>query len=117
MLTEDKDFGDLAFFFGSRSSGIVLLRPHGVGAEAKAGLVAGVLEAHEGELTKVPLHFIVVRPGRPPRSRPLGDLGTGGRPRVSPAARVVGALALVGEAHLFGLVVARGFGKHELLAR
>ena len=78
LLTEDKDFGDLAFFFGSRSSGIILLRAHGVGAEAKAGLVAGVLEAHEGELTKDPPHFIVVRPGRPPRSRPPGDLGTGG---------------------------------------
>jgi predicted nuclease of predicted toxin-antitoxin system len=59
LLTEDKDFGDLAFFYGNRSSGIVLLRAHG---------------ADE-------------------------------------------SLALVGEACLFDLVVAREFGKYEFLAR
>ena len=78
LLTEDKDFGNLAFFFGSRSSGIVLLRAHGVGAEAKADLVAEILETHEDELTKDPPHFVVIRLGRPPRSRPLGNVGTGG---------------------------------------
>ena len=35
LLTEDKDFGDLAFFYGNRSSGIVLLRAHG--AEGRSG--------------------------------------------------------------------------------
>ena len=29
LLTEDKDFGDLAFLYGNRSSGLVLLRAHG----------------------------------------------------------------------------------------
>jgi predicted nuclease of predicted toxin-antitoxin system len=78
LLTEDKDFGDLAFFYGSRSLGIVLLRAHGAGFEAKADLVADALKTHEDELTKDPPHFVVLRWGRPPRSRPLRDLGTGG---------------------------------------
>ncbi len=77
LLTEDKDFGDLAFFYGSRSLGIVLLRAHGAGAEAKASLVAEALETHEDELMEDPPHFVVLRWGRPPRSRPLGNIGTG----------------------------------------
>jgi hypothetical protein len=75
---EARDFGDLAFFYGNRSLGIVLLRAHGADVEAKARLVAEVLETHEDELTKDPPHFVVLRWGRPPRSRPLRDLGTGG---------------------------------------
>ncbi len=78
LLAEDKDFGDLAFFYGNRSSGIVLLRAHGVGTDAKTDAVAEVLEAYEGELTEDPPHFVVVRPGRPPRSRSIGGVGTGG---------------------------------------
>ena len=78
LLTEDRDFGDLAFFYGNRSLGVVLLRAHGADVEAKASLVADVLETHEDELTKDPPHFVVLRWGRPPRSRPLRDLGTGG---------------------------------------
>ena len=78
LLTEDKDFGDLAFFYGNRSSGIVLLRAHGVGTDAKAGAVAEVLEEYEVELTEDPPHFVVVRPGRPPRPRPIGGMETGG---------------------------------------
>ena len=78
LLTEDKDFGDLAFFYGNRSSGIVLLRAHGADAETKADLVAEALEAHEDELTKDPPHFVVLRWGRPPRSRSMRGLGTGG---------------------------------------
>ena len=78
LLTEDKDFGDLAFFYGSRSLGIVLLRDHGAGVEGKARLVTEVLETHEDELTKDPPHLVVLRWGRPPRSRPLRDFGTGG---------------------------------------
>ena len=78
LLTEDKDFGDLAFFYGNRSAGIVLLRTHGADVEAKADLVADALETHEDELTKEPPHFVVLRRGRPPRSRSLRDLGTGG---------------------------------------
>lgn len=77
LLTEDKDFGDLAFFYGNRSSGIVLLRAHGAGTDAKTGAVAEVLEAYEVELTEDPPHFVVVRPGRPLRSRPIGGTGTG----------------------------------------
>jgi predicted nuclease of predicted toxin-antitoxin system len=77
LLTEDKDFGDLAFFYGNRSSGIVLLRAHGAGTDAKVGVVAEVLETYEGELTGDPPHFVVVRPGRPPRSRPIGGMGAG----------------------------------------
>ena len=78
LLTEDKDFGDLAFFYGSRSSGIVLLRAHGAGVEAKARLVAEALQTHEDDLTKDPPHFVVIQWGRPSRSRPLGNIGTGG---------------------------------------
>jgi predicted nuclease of predicted toxin-antitoxin system len=78
LLREDKDFSDLAFFYGNRSSGIVLLHAHGADVEAKASLVAEVLETHEDEVTKDPPHFVVLRWGRPPRSRPLRDLGTGG---------------------------------------
>ena len=78
LLTEDKDFGELVFFYGNRTLGIVLLRAHGAGVEAKASLVTEVLETHEDELTKDPPHFVVLRWGRPPRSRPLRDLGTGG---------------------------------------
>jgi predicted nuclease of predicted toxin-antitoxin system len=78
LLTEDKDFGDLAFFYGNRSSGIVLLRAHEADVEAKASLVADVLETHDAELTMDPPHFVVLQWGRPPRSRSLRDLGTGG---------------------------------------
>ena len=78
LLTEDKDFGDLAFFYGNRSSGIVLLRAHGADVEAKASLVADVLETHDAELTMDPPHFVVLQWGRPTRSRSLRDLGTGG---------------------------------------
>ena len=78
LLTEDKDCGDLAFFYGNRSLGVVLLRAHGADVEAKASLAADVLETHEDELTKDQPHFVVLRWGRPPRSRPLRDLGTGG---------------------------------------
>ena len=81
LLTEDKDFGDLAFFYGSRSLGIVLLRAYGAGVESKARLVAEALETHEDELTKDPPHLVVLRWGRPPRSRSLRDLGTGGQER------------------------------------
>jgi predicted nuclease of predicted toxin-antitoxin system len=78
LLTEDKDFGDLAFFYGNRSLGIVLLRAHGADVEGKASLVADVLETHEDELTKDPPHFVVLRWGRSPRSRALRDLEAGG---------------------------------------
>lgn len=78
LLTEDKDFGDLAFFYGNRSSGIVLLRAHEAEVEAKASLVADVLETHDAELTMDPPHVVVLQWGRPPRSRSLRDLGTGG---------------------------------------
>jgi predicted nuclease of predicted toxin-antitoxin system len=78
LLTEDKDFGDLAFFYGNRSSGIVLLRAHEADVEAKASLVADVLKTHDAELTMDPPHVVVLQWGRPPRSRSLRDLGTGG---------------------------------------
>jgi predicted nuclease of predicted toxin-antitoxin system len=78
LLTEDKDFGDLAFFYGNRSLGIVLLRAYRADVESKVSLVADVLETHEDELTKDLPHFVVRRWGRPPRSRSLRDLGAGG---------------------------------------
>jgi len=56
LLTEDRDFGDLAFFYGNRSLGIVLLRAHGADVEAKARLVVEVLETHEDEL--IPFRFV-----------------------------------------------------------
>lgn len=78
LLTEDKDFGDLAFFYGNRSSGILLLRAHGANVETRASLVASVLKGHEVKLTGRPPHFVVVQPGRPPRLRPIGGAGSGG---------------------------------------
>jgi len=77
LLTEDKDFGDLAFFYGNRSSGIVSLRAHGAGIDVKSDAVAEVLEAYEGQLTGDPPHFVVVRPGRPTRARQIGGMGNG----------------------------------------
>ena len=60
------------------SSGIVLVRAYGADVEAKASLVADVLETHAAELTMDPPHVVVLQWGRPPRSRSLRDLGTGG---------------------------------------
>ena len=55
-----------------------MLRAHGARTDAKADLVAEVLKTHEDELTEDPPHFVVVRSGRPPRSRPIGGTDTGG---------------------------------------
>ena len=60
------------------SSGIVLVRAYGADVEAKASLVADVLETQEAKLTMDPPHFAVLRRGRLMRSRSLRDLGTGG---------------------------------------
>ena len=107
------------FFYGDSSSGIVLLRAYGADVEAKASLVADVLETHKAELTMDPPHFAVLRRGRLMRSRSLP------RPRdrrvrtsgIDPAIQAVESLASVGEVRLFDLVVARGFGRYGLLAR
>ena len=50
LLTSDKDFGELAFRQHRLSSGVILVRLPGVGAETKADIVASVLREREPEL-------------------------------------------------------------------
>ena len=60
LLTSDKDFGELVFRLGRRSSGVLLLRFAGLSSEMKAEAVAATIERHGSEL----LHgFAVLSPG------------------------------------------------------
>lgn len=60
LLTDDKDFGELAFRQGLVHSGVVLMRLAGLPALAKTGLLTGLIEAHESELMG---SFTVLSPG------------------------------------------------------
>ena len=50
LLTADKDFGELVFRQRLLHSGVVLIRLAGLGAEAKAEMVATVFSQHTDEL-------------------------------------------------------------------
>ncbi len=61
LLTEDKDFGELALRMGYRSHGVVLLALFGLSPEARAErAVAGLLALGD----KAHNHFTVVEQGR-----------------------------------------------------
>jgi len=60
LVTEDKDFGELAFRQHLVHQGVILLRLVGLPAVTKAAILIEMLEAHETEL---PGSFAVVSPG------------------------------------------------------
>lgn len=78
LLTEDKDFGDLAFFYGSRTLGIVLVRAHRAGVEARRVWLLRPWKRTRTNSQRIRRTSSFSGGGRPPRSRPLRDLGTGG---------------------------------------
>jgi len=60
LVTEDKDFGELAFRLRLVHHGVILLRLPGLPAGTKAAILLELLEAHETELAG---NFAVVSPG------------------------------------------------------
>lgn len=60
LLTEDKDFGELAFRLKLAHSGVMLTRLAGLPPTEKAALLVRVLATHEPELLG---SFTVVSPG------------------------------------------------------
>jgi predicted nuclease of predicted toxin-antitoxin system len=60
LVTEDKDFGELAFRRSLVHHGVILVRLAGLPVEAKADLLIATLAEHGGEL---PASFVVVSPG------------------------------------------------------
>jgi predicted nuclease of predicted toxin-antitoxin system len=68
LVTFDKDFGELVFRQGQVSSGIVLLRLHGLTPQDKAALFSETIRAHGVELSN---SFTVVTPTKL-RIRPFG---------------------------------------------
>ena len=60
LLTEDKDFGELAYRLGRAHGGIVLIRLAGLPGATKGDTVAKVLEDFAAEL---PGAFTVISPG------------------------------------------------------
>jgi predicted nuclease of predicted toxin-antitoxin system len=60
LITEDKDFGELAFRQALVHHGVVLMRLAGLPGASKATLILNLLENHSHEL---PGSFTVVSPG------------------------------------------------------
>lgn len=60
LITEDKDFGELAFRQALVHHGVILIRLAGLPGASKAALILHLLETHSHEL---PGSFIVVSPG------------------------------------------------------
>jgi len=60
LLTEDKDFGELAFRQSLIHQGVILVRLAGLPSAAKADLLINFLESHGDELLN---SFVVVSPG------------------------------------------------------
>jgi len=60
LVTEDKDFGELAYRQFLVHHGVILVRLSGLPASKKAEILMSVLRAHEHEL---PGSFTVVSPG------------------------------------------------------
>ena len=59
LLTSDHDFGELVFRLGRSTSGIVLLRLHGLTADRKADITSASIRAHA---TKLARNFTVIAP-------------------------------------------------------
>lgn len=59
LLTADKDFGAIVFQQGLITSGVILIRLHGVEAERKAELVTALFQEHAEELARA---FTVLTP-------------------------------------------------------
>ena len=70
LLTEDKDFGLLAFASGSRTAGVVLIR---FPATARAGLGQAVVDVVAELSDRLAAAFVVVEPGRARVSRLPAD--------------------------------------------
>lgn len=66
LLTGDKDFGELVYRDRRYTFGIVLIRSAGLGATAKAEMVASVVEEHAARLahafTVISLNNVRIRP-------------------------------------------------------
>jgi len=60
LVTEDKDFGELAYRQALVHGGVVLVRLMGLSSSTKATTVAEVFEAHSSELLDA---FTVISPG------------------------------------------------------
>lgn len=67
LLTEDKDFGELIFAAGKKSSGVILLR---FPAKARVPMAQAILEAVDRLGDKLSSRFTVVQPGRIRIGRP-----------------------------------------------
>ena len=61
LITRDKDFGELVFRYQKIHSGIILNRLYMLGADAKADIVASVIDRYGEELTGC---YIVIQPGK-----------------------------------------------------
>jgi predicted nuclease of predicted toxin-antitoxin system len=60
LLTADKDFGELVHRQGLVHAGVILIRLAGLSPEAKAEIVATVVQEHGSELLRA---FSVISPG------------------------------------------------------
>ncbi len=56
LVTEDKDFGDLIFARGRRTLGVILMRPSGLGPQARGEVLRSVVREQPSDL----LHSLVV---------------------------------------------------------
>lgn len=68
LVTQDKDFGALAFFLLQAHSGVILLRAPELSAETRGALLLSTIARHENELmyafTVIDAGRIRIRPGR-----------------------------------------------------
>lgn len=71
LLTEDKDFGLLAYAGGQETAGVVLIRFPGNARSALGRTVVEVVTRFGDHLSKA---FVVIEPGRARLSRPSAQL-------------------------------------------
>jgi predicted nuclease of predicted toxin-antitoxin system len=68
LLTADKDFGDMVFRQHRSSSGVILLRLHGLSPHVKATIVSTVIQNHQQRLisafTVITEQKVRIRPSR-----------------------------------------------------
>jgi len=70
LLTEDKDFGLLAYAGGQQTNGVILIR---FPANARSALARVVVEVVAELSDRIDGAFVVVQPGRARLSRPKAD--------------------------------------------